>query len=1084
MRVWALANGVHELAFGPDADEDERLDAALWRKTAPLAKGAPVALTVPPRQLTLLEITRKTPGPSIYERPDLAVTTTDMNYDAAAGALTYLIHNVGARPARDATVTVRVDGRETATHAIRLLESPDDLVPRTRTFTQTGLKAGQTVTVAVDAENKIPEIWEENNEATFRIRTPGLLANPGFEAGLAGWRLRRQDGADAECAVSSDQARTGSSSIRLRKLSGVGAVQLTTSDPVPVTPGREHHLCAFRRLTAGPPFNLGASGCRAFLEVIGLTQAGEERRLARNSTRQSVPVRSRPGEWAPLRLWFTPPPDIRAVRPVFTVHGAPCELRLDDFSLRLYDPAQYTRPYAFDPPQPQVDWDAVLAALAQSSDATGEIRTVDGTPRLFIDGRARPPILHKLRGKRNHGYCADFSNAGIGVQMVTVPIGGLAPEVWKGPGDHHFEPIDARIKFALRGAPDAFLILVLRLHPYAGWEEAHPDSVCRDHNGLPAMGRFEREYFGTKRGEHDRPVASYYSAALRGELKQVLAAVLEFLKKQPYYKRVVGFSLAGGHDGQWRTQAMVGRHLIDYCPDAVRAFRAFMRGKYGAETELGQALGDPQARYETLAPPSADRRLAGLFRDPAADRLLADYSEFLSAGVADALIDFAKLVKDSAGKPMLVQTYYNDVIKGMASGYNAARRLHRSPHVDMLGAPAEYNPWRQPGGPGGVSACLAAMRRHNMIWLQELDLRTWVAPRYNPQAALELAFAEDIRDFRAISRREIGAMIAQGMGAYYYDLVGGYFHEPRIMAEIAHGHAAYATLAERPNRFRPDVAVIVDEDSCHWVSEDVRALTAVNACLAPVHDAFCVSGVPFDVYQLDDLLEFPDLCDYKAYFFLTAFRLTSDQRSAIDRRLKRDGKTLVWQYAPGYLDEKRRAPELIEELTGFRVETSAEMRVATVTTQALDHAIVRGLPPVLGRATAQPFRIAEAESVVPFARAPEDGKVVAALKQFPGWRSIYVATPGALPADLINNIASLADAYVCCRAGLPVWVNDHFISVHGTQPGPVDIRLPRPASEVRDAATGRPLASADGGRKLTRITIDLPLQETRWLLLE
>jgi subtilase family serine protease len=52
--------------------------------------------------------------------------------------------------------------------SIPRIESPDDLVPRTKTFKERVSGAGN-VTVVIDPEEQVAEIWEGNNRVRFVV---------------------------------------------------------------------------------------------------------------------------------------------------------------------------------------------------------------------------------------------------------------------------------------------------------------------------------------------------------------------------------------------------------------------------------------------------------------------------------------------------------------------------------------------------------------------------------------------------------------------------------------------------------------------------------------------------------------------------------------------------------------------------------------------------------------------------------------------------------------------------------------------------------------------------------------------------
>ena len=903
------------------------------------------------------------------------------------------------------------------------------------------------------------------------------LKNSGFEKKLDGWKVMKEKSAEGNWKVKSTFAKSGKYSLFFSKTNGFGSLRLSPTETIPVKPGVEYRLRAYYHVKKIPDFSI--YGCRAFLEVNGHTKDDKKKFIVRTSTRQSVPVLSKPGQWVPRVLWFRPKDDIKKVQVSFVVEGNPSEIWLDNLSLSVYDPKEDQRPFSLSPPELKLSWEETLKVLASRKEVTGELKQIAGIPRLCLNEKTVVPLFYRMRGKRKHGYCKDFNEAGVKMQMVIVPVGGTYVEVWKGPGEYDFEPIDTRIKFALKGNPDGYIVVAMALGPYSGWEEKHLDEVCRDQDGLMAMGRYEREYFDKERRKKgDHGIYSYYSETLRAEVNEMIVAVMNFLKEQPYYKSIVGFSLSGGHDGQWRTSQQPN-HLIDYSPGAVKAFRNFMKEKYGTEKNMQCALKQNSITFNTLAPPSKESRTSNVFRDPQKDRLLVDYSEFLSVKKAQLVISFARTIKENAGKPIFVTTYYTDLIKGTQNHLNAAREMHNSSYIDMIHGPTEYNPWRQPGGPGSTHSCLGSLRLHNMLWLQELDLRTWISPRYNPKAAIEHAWAKDIDEFKAISQREIGTMIAKQAGAYYYDMTGGYFHDKSIMENVAQCYQVYKSIILKKDNFVPDVAVIVDEESCYWISEDYGVMGAVNLCLPFMHDSLYVSGVPFDIYQLDDLIRFPVLRDYKIYIFLNSFFISQNERDFINRNLKKDGKTLVWMYAPGYISDEEKSVENISKLTGIKVKTlKGEKTRFMVKRINIESPLTKGLPPILGGGNIQKFWI-EDDEVIPFAVYVEGKEIAGAMKQLSDWRSVYFAAPVELPPALINNIASLAKAYICTGSGIPIWVNDNFISVHGTKGGLRQITLPRYCKRVKNAFTGKTIARNTG-----KIKINVPLHKTLWFILE
>jgi hypothetical protein len=97
--------------------------------------------------------------------------------------------------------------------------------------------------------------------------------------------------------------------------------------------------------------------------------------------------------------------------------------------------------------------------------------------------------------------------------------------------------------------------------------------------------------------------------------------------------------------------------------------------------------------------------------------------------------------------------------------------------------------------------------------------------------------------------------------------------------------------AHRPDAPSPvaQMAVFVDE-AAGWRASP-RSFGTINAASNAQRRALNLSGVPYDLYLLDDITH-PQLPDYRAYVFLTAFTLNRQQLETLELRC-RPGKVVV-----------------------------------------------------------------------------------------------------------------------------------------------------------------------------------------------
>jgi hypothetical protein len=221
-------------------------------------------------------------------------------------------------------------------------------------------------------------------------------------------------------------------------------------------------------------------------------------------------------------------------------------------------------------------------------------------------------------------------------------------------------------------------------------------------------------------------------------------------------------------------------------------------------------------------------------------------------------------------------------------------------------------------------------------------------------------------------------------------------------------------------------------------------------------------GAPFDVLLLDDLLSGKS-GPYKLYILLNPFRLDAARRQSLARQLRKDGRTALWIYAPGYIKDAAGTGNM-EDVTGLRFGTGEQPWGPLVHVTDFEHPITQGLRPEVSWGTnaklAPLFHVDD-----PTARVL--GEVVYsqgncrpgfAVKEFPGWRSVYSAAPN-LPADVLRGVARYAGVHVYSEAGDVLYANRSILGVHTVAGGRRVFRLPRRAGTVRDVFGKRTVAS-------------------------
>ena len=178
IRFWELVpHATYRLRGGVDSDNDNTIDQPVVSRDVKLREPSDaVDLVLPPRQTIVLEITSTSPGKLPEQVIDPAIAARDIHYDPR-GHLLVDVHNLGNQPAEEVSVTFyeghasrarRLLGRTIVSH----IDPPNQLVPQ---VVRTGMEWRPTadeheITVVLDEEDKLAELFERNNEARIVLR--------------------------------------------------------------------------------------------------------------------------------------------------------------------------------------------------------------------------------------------------------------------------------------------------------------------------------------------------------------------------------------------------------------------------------------------------------------------------------------------------------------------------------------------------------------------------------------------------------------------------------------------------------------------------------------------------------------------------------------------------------------------------------------------------------------------------------------------------------------------------------------------------------------------------------------------------
>ena len=921
----------------------------------------------------------------------------------------------------------------------------------------------------------------KKNETSV-VKSGGTLTRDSFEAGN-NWTLVKHDGAEG-CIKTVDGGRTGRKALKIVKTNSKGFLQLVSKQPVRLSGGGKY---VFRGYFQSQKSTLDT------LLLFRLTDTPGDKAFHYDSVdrsfgfpAQSLLINSNPGEWCKRVISCKPEKDCQVYLNVL-VSANPVEVLLDDLEVsednyRRPSPNDLEKRTAFPYSEAQV-----MEILNRRKIDEAFLKCNGNRVEMMLNGHAVLPVFYRAEGYFNdyvYNRYSDFEKAGVPFvfRRILMSWGKDEPGVVLAPGKYNFEKINKTLMLALRQNPKARLVVDFHFNePYPGWGRDHSDEIWQNGKGEYGWGSWGNiEGFtsdiskvrqtGVKKKWKVWPFASYSSISYRRENIRAVKEIVSYLMSTPAGKAIVGFQITGGHDGQFQYASP------DYSPAAQKSFRKYLQGKYRDIQNLNCQLQSSYSSFEEIRIPAGELILTP--KKPMARSICSEYKAFQRNESWSLKHSLADAAKTAAGKRIFVSSW------GLPVDYHAGTFARYKGGVDLFCVPSWY-PFRQQGYPIGAKPD-ATFALYGKMWVNEMDCRTWTESARNEVYDMWVGAAVNLPCWQSVNRKFAGVSLAHHSAYIYYSMYR-YFDRPEVMDEIRRSTEAAKKLLSAPvNFFRPDVCVIRSEEG-----DDIRTAVSssdFNSVIFPYqYMQMELSGVPYDVHELNDVMNNPALHDYKMYVFMHTAILTEKDRQVIEK-LKKSGKLLVFMHSSGYFDEKDGRDRNISRLTSFAVKSEERFSRGRVLLEK--HPLTEGLPQEISggdfihslqavrrlshyQRAYQVFRIMDSRGGEVLARYT-DGSIAAAIRG----NVVYSAAPFSLSAGLFHRLARRAGAFWVAEPGQSIHMNGNFISLHGTTPGQWTLNLPPGVSQVTDLFSGKKIPVKNG-------TFTFPVENGKsyWLMM-
>ena len=554
------------------------------------------------------------------------------------------------------------------------------------------------------------------------------------------------------------------------------------------------------------------------------------------------------------------------------------------------------------------------------------------------------------------------------------------PPVWTGPGEYDFGPLETMVGDLLAASPNAEFICLLDLNtPRWLARQLHLDSFD----------------------------AISHAAAMpqwREETMRYLRELVSYMERR-WGDRIRAYSLMAGQTTEW---------FEFQCPVTATEPKDAAWRSWCAARGLNHGESMPAA---------ADLRKAafeGVIYDPATEAKKIDYWRFHNSLVADALLEFAHAVRGIVGDAREIGAffgYYFICSKGLGSiGHLDYERVAASPDIDFFSSPATYTE-RSCGFSTGSMAVAGTLRRHGKRILHEIDF--WPETRTPPWKGVK--YWNMPEETVAGNLREASFALVNGVSWWWFDMWGGMFTNPdvrRNISKLAQLHARFAETLPPPEA---DILVVADPDSAYGMV-DPSMLAALDGpppgpglcpdgfkptrgCGDHIRNGVSRIGATYDTCSFDDLLHI-DLSRVRLVCLPATWTITHEKAKVLRDCVCRDGRTVLWSYAPGVSDGAMLDVERIEAWAGVPFKTPG------ISTTARD-----------------------------------------------GWTAVYAYDYHLFTPETLRAIAEEAGCFLFTEELLPVCSNGRLLAVHCGQGGTKRIRLKSRCVRVTDLLDGREVAT-------------------------
>ena len=707
-----------------------------------------------------------------------------------------------------------------------------------------------------------------------------------------------------------------------------------------------------------------------------------------------------------------------------------------------------------------------------ATETVTKVEVINGAPTFTINGEPASGQWFTTPFSNIEASLDTIANSGIETYVnYQTMIGRTEREegLWQENGTLDFDYFDKNINTILATSSDATVVVSIGMYAPDWWVRDNIDecAATMDVNGNITSSAKVNEDGSVSYTNVGGGNVSYGSTKWIEESSEVLTELINHMKTQDYYPRVVGIRLLAGNTYENLTYGTQSFDQIpDYSPAALEYFKKWAEETYGTIENLREAWNDPDlASFDDITFPTFAELAAdggtGMLYNPVTQQKNIDFRNLLSEMTADAVVQWAKVAKEAVDNKLIVGAYYGYLFSGAGwtgggTEHSVIEEVISSEYLDFFAAPIAYNE-RQLGESPVQQSIADSMRAYGKLYLSEQDNRTVIySGGENDARGFALGTTYTLEDTILQEKRDMVYNFVNGNGAWLFGLQGDWINDDQIYEFTSDAEEEYNFGNYISKDLINDIAIILPQSNITYYRTSPS--TAGDGVVGN-QDAIASYmykyqrkqlnkiGAGYDVYALSTLTS-GNMPEHKINIFFTPYVLTQEEREAINTYCKKNGQINIFFYLSGYGDEEGYDLANMEELTGFKFEMTNQKSSGQVIVTNDESDITQGL---LGKDFGaqvsttkyylQEIAVSDAMGGEVLGVLNDTGKAGLVAKDMGDWTSIYTSAP-CLTEDIYRNLLEMSDSHIYSYDSSDiVWSNSAYVGVHSSTSGNKTIYL-------------------------------------------